>query len=143
MRLPVTTIASPSPHSRRSGGGGGGALHRSRAGCRWSRACGQHRRLSGPPSRGSGATRVAVELAGHGLGVGIDEAGLVGARQRQPGEQVDMRRRPATELGDIIGLPVEAGGEVGERHGRGHRPRRARARTDRVGRAESPAGTPS
>ena len=78
-----------------------------------------------------GSVCSSVEPAGDGLGVGVGEAGLVGAARVSQANRSSWAPS-ARELGDIIGLPVEAGGEIGERDGRGHR--LAGAGPDRKGR---------
>jgi acyl-CoA hydrolase len=50
--------------------------------------CAQHSRVSGSRAARGRADVLAVEPAGHRLGVGVAEAGLVAIGERQPGEQV-------------------------------------------------------
>jgi hypothetical protein len=97
------------------GGGGGGAPP-------WVVvSIGQQARVIGLVSAGWDIDRHPRQLAGHGLGRGVDEAGVAAVDQGQPAGEIEgaaIRR----DTRDIVGLPVHADGQVGQGQlgGRGH-----------------------
>ena len=101
-RAPVTTISSRHLRHR----------HRLR-GMSLVVPDGQQLSMIGLASPARHPDALAVELAGDRLGAGVGEPGVVAVGQRQPGEQVE-RSAVGRQVADIIRLPVEIVGDVGQ-----------------------------